>query len=94
MPGTGFTIRSNMLELYQFEDCPYCRRVRQKMTDLGLSFIAHTTTDPEVKKRLVELGGKDQVPMLVDPKHDTIMYESADIIAHLEKYYGSKTAEA
>ncbi len=76
-----------MLELYQIEQCPYCQTVRSKMTELGLSYIAHNRTNPEVEKKIIELGGKRQVPMLVDPNHDLVLYESEDIVQHLEKHY-------
>ncbi|MFB6265986.1 MAG: glutaredoxin domain-containing protein, partial [Candidatus Nanohaloarchaea archaeon] len=35
------------LELYQFEQCPYCRKVREKLTELGLSFTAHNPRQNE-----------------------------------------------
>jgi glutathione S-transferase len=57
------------------------------MTELGLSYVSHNRTNPEVEKKLMELGGKTQVPMLVDPNHDLVLYESADIVKHLEKHY-------
>lgn len=77
-----------MIELYQIEQCPYCQKVRKTMTDLGLSYIAHNRTNQETEKRLMELGGKTQVPMLVDPHHDVILYESDDIVKHLLTHYG------
>lgn len=30
-----------VLELYQAEWCPYSHRVRQRLTELGLDFVAH-----------------------------------------------------
>ena len=80
-----------MLELYQIENCPYCQVVRQKMTELGLSYVAHNRTNPETSKELMDLGGKTQVPMLVDPNHDLVLYESEDIIKHLETHYGKQS---
>ncbi|MDY6774089.1 MAG: glutathione S-transferase N-terminal domain-containing protein, partial [Candidatus Nanohaloarchaea archaeon] len=59
------------LELYQFEQCPYCRKVREKLTELGLSFTAHNPRQNEERmEELLELGGKDQVPFLVDRDED------------------------
>jgi len=78
-----------MLELYQIEQCPYCQTVRSKMTELGLSYVTHNRTNAEIEKKLIELGGKRQVPMLVDPNHDLVLYESEDIVKHLEKHYSS-----
>lgn len=79
-----------MLELYQIEQCPYCQVVRSKMTELGLSYVTHNRTNPDIAQKLMELGGKTQVPMLVDPNHDLVLYESEDIIKHLEKQYSQQ----
>ena len=79
-----------MLELYQFEGCPYCGKVRQKMTDLHLDYICRNVPKDAVQKReetLLKIGGKAQVPFLVDPEKDVKMYESDDIIAYLEENY-------
>ncbi|MFB6167089.1 MAG: glutaredoxin domain-containing protein, partial [Candidatus Nanohaloarchaea archaeon] len=69
------------LELYQFEQCPYCSKVRRKMTELGLSFTAHNPRQNEDRmEEMLEIGGKDQVPFLVarDEDGDIVetMYES------------------
>ncbi len=81
-----------MLELYQFEGCPYCKKVRKKMTELGLSFTAHNPRQNEDRMdELMELGGKDQVPFLVDRDEDgeirETLYESDDIVEYLEETY-------
>lgn len=77
------------LELYQFEQCPFCREVRLKMTELGLSFVAHNPRHNEkVMEEMLEIGGEDQVPFLVvrDGEGEVIetVYESDDIIEYLE----------
>jgi glutathione S-transferase len=75
-----------MIELYANTGCPYCQKVMAKMNELNLDFIfrAHDFMDGE-KSRSFKLGGKTQVPFLVDK--DVQMYESGDIIAYLEKTY-------
>lgn len=80
------------LELYQFEGCPYCKKVRKKMTELGLSFTAHNPRQNEKRMdELMELGGQDQVPFLVvrDKQGNVVesRYESDDIVAYLEEQY-------
>lgn len=80
------------LELYQFEGCPYCSKVRKKMTELGLSFTAHNPRQNEERMdELMELGGEDQVPFLVDRDEDgdvvETLYESDDINHYLEKNF-------
>lgn len=78
-----------MLELYSAERCPYCVRVRQALEDKGLAYIHKPVplggaTSP-LKEELIRLGGKGQVPFLVDPERKTQMYESGDIIAYIKK---------
>ena len=41
-----------MLELYQAEDCPHSQNVREKLTELGLSYVSHNP-------RLAEGEGAD-----------------------------------
>ncbi len=76
-----------LLELYQFEGCPYCGKVRQKMTKLGLDFIARQV-DKKDRTRVEEVSGQANVPVLVDPNTDTVMPESSDIVEYLEEHYG------
>ena len=80
-----------MLELFHFEACPYCKKVREKFQELGVNYISVPSL-PGTKNwdRLIELGGEEQVPFIHDPKTGMKMYESADIIAYLEKTYGKK----
>ncbi len=75
-----------MLEVYQFEGCPFCRKVRQKMTELGLDFIARQV-DSEDRTRVEKVSGQSNVPVLVDPNNDTVMPESDDIVEYLEEHY-------
>jgi glutathione S-transferase len=78
-----------MLELYANTGCQYCQKVMAKMNELGIDFIfrSHSYTDGE-NARSFMLGGKTQVPFLVDPEKDLQMYESGDIIKYLEENYG------
>lgn len=76
-----------MLELYQFEGCPYCSKVREKMTELGIDFVARQV-DKNDRSRVEEVSGQTNVPVLVDPNTDTTMPESDDIVEYLEEQYG------
>ena len=73
------------LELYHFESCPYCVKVRNFIDSAKLrdKITYHDTMlDQEARKRLKELTGKSQVPCLViDGKP---MLESGDIIQWLK----------
>ncbi len=77
-----------MLEVYQFEGCPYCSKVRQKMTDLGIDFVARQVEPKGDRQRVEEISGQTGVPVLVDPNTDTVMPESDDIVEYLEEHYG------
>ena len=72
------------LELFKYDSCPYCQRVMRAIeqmgrTDVEMRDIRENESD---RARLVEVGGKQQVPCLfIDGKP---MYESADIIAWLQ----------
>ena len=43
----------------------------------------------EIREELIEKGGKQQVPYLVDTDKEVAMYESDDIMDYLELNYGS-----
>ena len=78
-----------LLELYEFEACPYCRKVREALTELDLDYLCHSVAHGSPRRtELEKLGGKVQAPYLVDPNTGTAMYESADIIAYLNETYG------
>ena len=80
-----------MLELYQKEGCPYCQKVRAKMTELDLDYVCRNVRDGSSKKGVLleKLGGMIQVPFLVDTDNGVHMYESDDIIKYLEEKYSS-----
>ncbi|CAN5923815.1 glutathione S-transferase N-terminal domain-containing protein [soil metagenome] len=82
------------LELYEFEACPFCRKVREALTMLDLEVLVKPTPKggerfrPEGGAR----GGKKQFPLLVDPNEDLLLYESDAIIDHLYARYGAGPA--
>ncbi len=75
-----------LLELYQFEGCPYCSKVRSKLTELQIDFVARQV-DKQDRSRVEEVSGQTNVPVLVDPNTDTVMPESDDIVEYIEKNY-------
>ncbi|MBY0398947.1 glutathione S-transferase N-terminal domain-containing protein [Myxococcota bacterium] len=83
------------LVLFEFEACPFCRRVREAMTRLDLEVLIRPCPKGGRRHRdaLLEKGGKEQFPFLVDPNAGLAMYESMDIVAHLERAYGRGAAE-
>ena len=77
-----------MVELYLAEGCPYCVKVRVFMENSGIAYVHKPvplgSKTNALKDELRQLGGKAQVPFLVDKKNDIKMYESDDIIAYLK----------
>src|SRR5258708_9851545 len=70
------------LELYEFESCPFCRKVREAFTEMDVSPVVYPCPPggKRYRDRAVELGGKTQFPFLVDPnngseKGGTKLYE-------------------
>jgi len=79
------------LELYDFEGCPYCRKVREALTALDLEAVVHPCPKGGTRFRetVIAAGGKAQFPYLVDPNTGTAMYESNDIVEYLFSRYGA-----
>jgi len=79
-----------LLELYEFEACPFCRKVREGLSILDLDAVVYPCPKggqrfrPAAESR----GGKAQFPWLVDPNAGVEMYESDDILRHLFTRYG------
>ena len=65
--------------------------MREELNRLGLDALVHNVGKRGRRRaELVALGGKMQVPYLVDPNTGTAMYESDDIVAYLRKTYGPR----
>jgi glutathione S-transferase len=75
-----------MLTLYQVEWCPHCHRVRQVLTELGLTFLGvNVPARREERADVVALSGDAAVPVLQDG--DRVVAHSDDIIAYLRATY-------
>lgn len=79
------------LELYEFEACPYCRKVREGLSILDLEAMVYPCPKGGSRFREVvcERGGQEQFPYLVDPNTGTALYESDDILVYLFEQYGT-----
>jgi glutathione S-transferase len=95
--GAGMTARApanakrpaKLLELYEFEACPFCRKAREALTALDLD--AHVFPCPRggrYRAVMKAIGGKEQFPFLVDPNTGEKMYESDAIVRYLAETYG------
>jgi glutathione S-transferase len=75
-----------MLELYQLEECPFCRKVRRKLGDLDIDFVARfIPKDRSLRLKIEELSGQRGVPVLVDPDAGEVIPDSDRIVDYLEK---------
>jgi glutaredoxin len=55
-----------MIELYQAEWCPHSHRVRRRLTELGLDFVAHQVpVDPAERTVLERATRRRGIPTLV-----------------------------
>jgi glutathione S-transferase len=74
------------LELWQTEWCPASHRVRQRLTELGLTYTTHQVpVQREARTELVRVTGGDEIPVLV-ARGVPIRGEQA-ILAHLDHSY-------
>lgn len=81
-----------LLELFEFEACPYCRLVREALTELDIDVLIKPAPRGGTRFRpwVVKHGGKAQFPYLVDPNTGKALYESADIIDYLYQTYAGR----
>ena len=78
------------LELYEFEGCPFCRKVREALSYLDLDALIYPCPKggPTYRPKVEEEGGKMQFPFLKDPNTGQKMYESDEIVRSLFEKYG------
>jgi glutathione S-transferase len=76
-----------MIKLYQFETCPYCRKVRQKLDKLGLEYEKiEVPRDRNKRDTIKELSGQVKVPVIQDDD-GTVVNDSTKIVNYLEENY-------
>jgi len=77
--------------LYEFEGCPFCRKVREAVSMLSLEVTFRPCPQGGAFRKEIknEYGAKATFPYLVDPNTGVKMFESDDIIAYLFRVYGN-----
>jgi|SRR6187401_2579286 glutathione S-transferase len=76
-----------MLELYQTEWCPASRRVRERLTELGLDYLVHQVpVEREKRTRLHDVTGADTIPALLLEDGRAVVSEQA-IDAYLDERF-------
>lgn len=69
------------MKLYTYPNCPYCQKVREVLAELGVEYEEiNAERGTPGSEELVKMGGKQQVPFLVDGA--AMVYESDAIIAY------------
>lgn len=79
------------LTLYHVDWCPDCEVVRDKLTELGVSYEGVIVPDIRPMRKLVhEISGQYYVPVLRDG--ETVLTETDDILAHLDQHYAKTSS--
>ena len=74
------------LELWQTEWCPSSRRVRQRLTELGVSFLARQVpAEPDARTELGSATGQLTIPALV--AGDEVILGEQAILGYLGSHF-------
>ncbi|MCM1002883.1 MAG: glutathione S-transferase N-terminal domain-containing protein [Candidatus Gastranaerophilales bacterium] len=73
-----------MIDLFVLEQCPYCKKVMCYMDENGIKYNKIDISDKASEAALIQMGGKRQVPFMVDKDRNIQMYESNDIIEYVK----------
>jgi glutathione S-transferase len=77
---------SRSLELWQTEWCPSSHRVRQRLTELGLSFTARQVpVERDARSELRLATGAETIPVLV--AHDEVACGEEAILTYLDERF-------
>ncbi|MGM0557053.1 MAG: glutathione S-transferase N-terminal domain-containing protein [Myxococcota bacterium] len=83
-------VPDELLELYEFEGCPYCRLVREVLCEVQMDVIIYPCPSggTRFRPKARELaGGNTTFPFLVDPNRDVALPESRDIVEYVYEHY-------
>ncbi len=77
-----------MLHLYQAEWCPFSHLVRQRLTELGVDFVAHQVEpSPERRDAMEAAVGSRVIPVVVLDDGTVLDDDAADIVAELDRRF-------
>ena len=84
-----------MDELYQAEWCPHSRRVRQRLTELGVPVVAHPVPAARAdREEMRRKTGTDEIPALLIEDGTAISGDADEIIAHLDARHSERADAA
>lgn len=80
-----------MMKLYQFESCPYCKMVREVLSDLEITYInVNVPRERSKRQEVFEVSGQWTVPVMVDG--DVMLDDEEKILPYLAEKYGKTRA--
>jgi glutathione S-transferase len=79
------------LTLYHVDWCPDCEVVRDKLSELDVTYTGIIVPDIRpMRKQVHEVSGQYYVPVLTDG--DVVLTETRDILAHLDQRYAKTSS--
>lgn len=76
-----------MMKLFQREDCPFSQKVRTRLTELGVSFVAvNVPRGAQARTELLRVSGQRKTPVLADDGR--VVVGSDAIIGFLDEAFG------
>jgi glutaredoxin len=80
-----------VIELYQAEWCPHSSRVRQRFTELGVSFVARPVpAEPADREEMRRKTGTDEIPALLLEDGTAVTGGVDALIAHLDANFSER----
>lgn len=73
-----------MIRLFMLDTCGYCRKVIEYLDENNIPYEKINISEKENEEALVRIGGKRQVPFIIDTDKNIEMYESNDILEYLK----------
>jgi glutaredoxin len=72
-----------MILIYKMDGCPFCNKVINYLKTKNLEYRLLDISEKQYLQELIQFGGKEQVPFMIDSDNNKKMYESDDIIEYL-----------
>jgi glutathione S-transferase len=77
-----------VLELWQSEWCPASRRIRERLTELGVDYVTRQVpVDKDQRAALRETTGTDTIPALVGDDEATTRIGENEIRRYLDEHF-------
>jgi glutathione S-transferase len=79
------------MELYQAEWCPYSAKVRQRFTELGVSFVARPVPAERAdREEMRRKTGTDEIPALLLDDGTAVTGDADALIAYLDEHFSER----